>query len=115
MPELAATPLDALLRALAHPARRQALVLAAAAPVTSCGLARALDLGQSSAWRHLQRLEELGLLYVAGEREREEAGAAAGVGSAGRGLVLAAARLDEGLRDVLAELARVREGIPHEA
>ena len=56
--------LDALLRALAHPARRQILVAAAAAPVSAGTLARALGLANATTSEHLRVLRKTRLVTM---------------------------------------------------
>ena len=57
-------PLDELLRALAHPARRQILAVAAAAPVSAGTLARTLGLANATTSEHLKVLRKTGLVTM---------------------------------------------------
>jgi DNA-binding transcriptional ArsR family regulator len=57
-------PLDELLRALAHPARRQILAVAAAAPVSAGTLARTLGLANATTSEHLRVLRKTGLVTM---------------------------------------------------
>jgi len=56
--------LDALLRALAHPARRQILAVAAAAPVSAGTLASRLGLANATTSEHLKVLRKTGLVTM---------------------------------------------------
>jgi DNA-binding transcriptional ArsR family regulator len=57
-------PLDELLRALAHPARRQILAVAAEAPVSAGALARTLGLANATTSEHLKVLRKTGLVTM---------------------------------------------------
>jgi DNA-binding transcriptional ArsR family regulator len=55
---------DELLRALAHPARRQILSVAAAGPVSAGALARELGLANATTSEHLKVLRKTGLVTM---------------------------------------------------
>jgi len=55
---------DELLRALAHPARRQILAAAAARPVSAGALARELGLANATTSEHLKVLRKTGLVTM---------------------------------------------------
>ena len=57
-------PLDELLRALAHPARRRILAVAAARPVSAGALARTLGLANATTSEHLRVLRKTGLVTM---------------------------------------------------
>jgi DNA-binding transcriptional ArsR family regulator len=57
-------PLDELLRALAHPARRQILAVAAAGPVSAGAIARSLGLANATTSEHLRVLRKTGLVTM---------------------------------------------------
>jgi DNA-binding transcriptional ArsR family regulator len=56
--------LDELLRALAHPARRQILTAAAAGPVSAGALAARLGLANATTSEHLKVLRKTGLVTM---------------------------------------------------
>jgi DNA-binding transcriptional ArsR family regulator len=60
-----AEPLDHLLRALAHPARRRILAAASAEPVSAGDLARILGLANATTSEHLKVLRKTGLVTLA--------------------------------------------------
>ena len=60
-------PLDELLRAVAHPARRRILAIAADAPVSAGDLARTLGLANATTSEHLKVLRKTGLLVLTKE------------------------------------------------
>jgi DNA-binding transcriptional ArsR family regulator len=57
-------PLDELLRALAHPARRRILAVAAPRPVSAGALARTLGLANATTSEHLRVLRKTGLVTM---------------------------------------------------
>jgi DNA-binding transcriptional ArsR family regulator len=57
-------PLDELLRAVAHPARRRILAIAADAPVSAGDLARTLGLANATTSEHLKVLRKTGLVTM---------------------------------------------------
>jgi DNA-binding transcriptional ArsR family regulator len=58
---------DELLRALAHPARREILRLCWAGPVTAGALGSALELAAASTSEHLRVLRKVGLVVLTKE------------------------------------------------
>ena len=59
-----AGPVDELLRALSHPARRQILSAAAARPVSAGALAETLGLANATTSEHLKVLRKTGLVTM---------------------------------------------------
>ncbi|GAA0541907.1 MULTISPECIES: winged helix-turn-helix domain-containing protein [Streptomyces] len=64
------TETDPVLRALAHPMRLRMLTLMWPGPMSAAELARELDVSHALASQHLRRLDAVGLVELAEERDR---------------------------------------------